>query len=88
MIATQLGFTNLAPRYFASRPQEVKEAICLSDLARSVLGYKTCYSLEESIRYLIDYIVKIGPRKFNYDFSIEIENEKCPIPWTQKCFND
>jgi UDP-glucose 4-epimerase len=85
IISNKLQF-NQEPRYFNDRPNEVKHATCSSDKARKLLGYKTTVNLDESINKVIDFIQKKGPKKFQYNYELEIENEKTPKTWTEKLF--
>ena len=77
---------NLEPRYLKDRPNEVKEATCSSDKARNFLGYKTSISLDKSLEKIINYITKKGPKKFQYNYPLEINSEKTPIAWKEKLF--
>jgi UDP-glucose 4-epimerase len=85
LLSNKLQF-NLAPIYLKDRPNEVKEATCSSDKARKILGYKTKVKLSESIDKLINYIQKIGPKKFEYIYPLEIDNEKTPLAWKERLF--
>ena len=84
-IANKLKF-NKSPKYFPDRPNEVKHATCSSDKARNILNYKTTVSLDKSIDKVIDFIDLKGPKKFEYAYNLEIENEKTPITWKEKIF--
>ena len=84
-IANKLKF-NKSPKYFPDRPNEVKHATCSSDKARNILNYKTTVSLDKSIDKVIDFIYLKGPKKFEYAYNLEIENEKTPITWKEKIF--
>lgn len=70
------------PIRLPDRPCEVKHAYCSSDKIRDKFGYKTTYSLQETLESLVDYIVARGPRQFNYYLPVEIRNEKTPKWWT------
>ena len=85
LLSNKLKF-NLEPRYLADRPNEVKEATCSADKARKVLGYKTSVSLDESLDKIINYISQKGPKDFQYNYPLEINNEKTPITWKEKLF--
>ena len=85
LLSNKLKF-NLEPRYLADRPNEVKEATCSADKARKVLGYKTCISLDESLNKIINYISQKGPKDFQYNYPLEINNEKTPITWKERLF--
>ena len=49
-----------------------------------MLGYATTRSLEEGLGDIVDYIRRIGPRKFRYHLDIEIRNERTPRTWTER----
>jgi UDP-glucose 4-epimerase len=85
LLSNKLKF-NLEPRYLADRPNEVKEATCSADKARKVLGYKTSISLDESLNKIINYISQKGPKDFQYNYPLEINNEKTPITWKERLF--
>jgi len=85
LLSNKLKF-NLEPRYLEDRPNEVKEAICSADKARKILGYKTSVSLDESLDKIISYISRKGPRDFQYNYLLEIINEKTPVAWKEKLF--
>ncbi len=85
LLSNKLKF-NLEPRYLEDRPNEVKEATCSADIARKLLGYKTTVSLDRSLDKVIDYIKKKGPKNFEYNYPLEIINEKTPLAWKEKLF--
>ena len=85
IVSNKLKF-NEGPIYFADRPNEVKHAICSSDKARKILSYNTTITLDQSIDKVISYIKKNGTRKFKYNYTLEIENDKTPITWKRKIF--
>ena len=85
LLSNKLKF-NLEPKYLEDRPNEVKEATCSADKARKVLGYKTSVSLDESLNKIINYIKEKGPKDFQYNYPLEINNEKTPITWKEKLF--
>ncbi len=82
-LANKLQF-NKEPEYFLDRPNEVKFATCSSDKARKLLNYKTTISLDESIDKVINFIKKNGTKKFNYNYPLEIKNEKTPKTWLEQ----
>ena len=84
-ISNKLQF-NKEPEYFLDRPNEIKHATCSSDKARKILNYKTTISLDESIDKVISFIKKNGTKKFKYNYSLEINNEKTPKTWKEKVF--
>ena len=85
LLCNKLKF-NLEPKYLEDRPNEVKEATCSSDKARKILGYSTSISLDESLDKIINYISKKGPRQFQYNYPLEINNEKTPLAWKERLF--
>ena len=85
LLSNKLKF-NLEPKYLEDRPNEVKDATCSADKARKVLGYKTSISLDESLNKIINYIKEKGPKDFQYNYPLEINNEKTPTAWKEKLF--
>ena len=85
LLSNKLKF-NLEPKYLEDRPNEVKDATCSADKARKVLGYKTSVSLDESLNKIINYIKEKGPKDFQYNYPLEINNEKTPTAWKEKLF--
>ena len=85
LLSNKLKF-NLEPKYLEDRPNEVKEATCSANKARKVLGYKTSVSLDESLNKIINYIKEKGPKDFQYNYPLEINNEKTPTAWKEKLF--
>jgi UDP-glucose 4-epimerase len=85
LLSNKLKF-NLEPKYLEDRPNEVKEATCSADKARKILGYKTSVRLDDSLDKMINYISKKGPKKFQYNYPLEIDNEKTPLAWKEKLF--
>ena len=70
--------------YVKDRPNEVKRATCSSDKARKLLGYSTKVTLREGLTQMVDYIKKLGPKEFRYNYPIEINNEHTPETWKNK----
>jgi UDP-glucose 4-epimerase len=85
IISNKLGF-NQKPIYAAKRLTELKYASCSSDKARKILNYKTKVSLDKSIDKAIAYIKAKGPKNFEYNYNIEINNQLTPLTWTEKLF--
>jgi UDP-glucose 4-epimerase len=85
LIANKMKF-NIQPTYLPDRPNEVKEATCSADKARSILAYKTTVSLSDSLDKIINYIKKNGPKPFQYNYPLEINNEKTPVSWKERLF--
>jgi len=84
-IANKLQF-NLNPEYKRGRPQEVKHATCSADKIRDYFGYKTKYTIDDSIDTMIEYIKERGVKKFSYHLPVEIQNDKTPETWSKKLF--
>jgi UDP-glucose 4-epimerase len=74
------------PIYVKGRPQEVKNAYCSSDKARSLLGYKDQTSLESGLQSIIDYIRRRGVKKFRYHLDLEIVSDLTPETWKNRLF--
>ena len=85
ILSNKLKF-NEVPKYYLDRPNEVKHATCSSDKARKLLNYKTTVSLNDSIDKVISYIKTKGTKKFQYNYLLEIENDKTPVTWTKRLF--
>jgi UDP-glucose 4-epimerase len=81
-LATIIGF-DLDPIFMPGRPQEVAVALCSSDKARQLLGYKTTVTLDQG---LVDLVEWIRPRvkPFEYHLPIEIDSDLTPKTWTQR----
>ena len=78
-----IGFEGQAI-HLTDRPQEVRQAFCSSAKARLLLGYCTTRGLDDGLGDIVDYIKRIGPRKFRYHLDIEIRNEHTPRTWTER----
>ena len=78
--------SNLSANYYKDRPNEVKYAYCSSNKAKKLLGYKTTVNTDKSIQKVIDYIKLKGPKKFLYNYDIEINNKLVPETWKKKIF--
>lgn len=84
-IAEVLEFP-LQPIYMPGRPQEVKHAICSSDKARKLLGYKTETCLYDGLVKMAEAMKLRGPREFKYHLPIEIERDNVPKTWSERIF--
>ena len=78
--------TNYEPIYTGGRPQEVKIALCSSDKARKLLGYKTSTSLEKGLTDLVEWIKDRGAKEFEYHLPIEIRSDALPETWAKRWF--
>ena len=85
IISNKLQF-NKDPIYEHDRPNEVREAVCSSEKARKILNYQTSTSLEKSLDKIIEYVKLNGPKKFEYNYEIEIVSEVAPRTWVKKLF--
>ena len=85
LLSNKIKF-NLEPRYLDDRPNEVKEATCSSQKAREILKYRTNVTLDKSLDKIINYIKLKGPKKFQYNYELEINNEKTPLAWKERLF--
>ena len=85
LLSNKIKF-NLEPRYLEDRPNEVKEATCSSEKAREILKYRTNVTLDKSLDKIINYIKLKGPKKFQYNYELEINNEKTPLAWKERLF--
>ncbi len=82
-IANILEF-DLNPIYVKDRPNEVKLATCSSDKARKLLGYKTKTTLRKGLQEMVKDIKKKGPKDFEYNYVIEINNDNTPDTWKKE----
>ena len=81
-LADIIGF-ELQPIFMPGRPQEVAVALCSSDKARKLLGYKTTVTLDEGLSDLVDW-VRPRVKQFEYHLPIEIDSDLTPKTWTQR----
>jgi len=77
---------NKEPIYTNGRPNEVKLSYCSSTKAKKNLNYKTQVNLDDSLIKIVDFIKKKGPKKFVYNYELEIINNKVPVTWKKKIF--
>lgn len=75
---------NINPIYLPPRALEVQNAYCSAEKARSLIQYKTNYSLEDTLSNMIEWIKKRGPLPFDYNLPIEIKNDLTPTTWTKR----
>jgi len=85
IISNKLAF-NKQPIFTKDRPNEVKDAYCSSEKARKILGYKTSTTLDQSIDKVIEFVKKSGIKPFEYNYTLEIINDKIPKTWIEKTF--
>jgi UDP-glucose 4-epimerase len=72
------------PIRLEKRPLEVAHAFCSSDKIREWFGYKTGYTLDETLEALVEYVRVSRPRHFSFYLPVEIITEKTPKFWTQE----
>jgi len=82
-ISNQLKF-NQEPLHKPERINEVKNAICSSSLAEKLFKNKSNEDIDNILLKMINYIRTKGPKKFNYNYQIEINNELTPETWSKK----
>ena len=82
-ISNQLKF-NKSPIYKPERVNEIKNAICSSAKASKKLGYRSKKSFKKVISKMVSHIKKKGPKKFIYNYDLEIVNEITPDTWKNK----
>jgi len=85
LVAWETGFIG-KPIYMEGRPQEVKVALCSSDKARRLLGYRTEWTLDRGIAEMADYIRERGTKQFKYHLDLEIISDKTPKTWKDRLF--
>lgn len=81
-LADIIGF-ELQPIFMPGRPQEVAVALCSSDKARKLLGYKTTVTLDQGLCDLVDW-VRPRVKEFEYHLPIEIDSDLTPKTWTEQ----
>lgn len=84
-IANQLRF-NLNPQFLPGRPNEVAHAVCSSEKARKMLGYRTTVDLDSGLSEMANHIRVRGPRPFKYHIDLEIVNHLTPKTWSERLF--
>ena len=58
----------------------------LSGKSKKMLNYKNNITLDSSLDKIISYIKEKGPKKFKYEYEIEIDNDLTPKSWKEKLF--
>ena len=84
-LSNKLKF-NQEPVFYKDRPNEVKLANCSASKAEKLLKYKKTISLDSSLDKMVDYIKRLGPREFKYNYDLEIINEQTPKTWLERKF--
>jgi UDP-glucose 4-epimerase len=83
LIGELLSF-DVDPIYVPDRPQEVKNATCSADKARTLLNYRTKVSLREGLISMVEWIRSHGPKPFAYHLPIEIDSPLVPATWRDR----
>jgi len=83
LVAEECGFTG-SPEYFPDRPCEVKNAMCSSKKARTLLNYRTLVDINIAVKATADWIRSRGPKLFDYSFPLEIITDKTPKTWKDR----
>ncbi|MBI4119962.1 MAG: NAD-dependent epimerase/dehydratase family protein [Parcubacteria group bacterium] len=74
------------PEYLPSRPQEVKLAYSSHETMRKLLGNIKQTSLETGLKKTIAWAKTLGPQKFKYLDSLELEHKHIPQTWKKKLY--
>jgi len=82
-LSNKLKF-NQEPVYKPERVNEVRNAICSSSLAENLFKNKSNENIDSVLSDMIQFIKSKGPKKFNYDYEIEINNNLTPDTWSKK----
>jgi UDP-glucose 4-epimerase len=85
-MCSNISGSNFVPEYHPDRPLEIKLATCSSDKARRLLNYKTKTNTYDAIKKTYDYIKLKGPKDFQYNINLEINNDLTPSTWKKKIF--
>ena len=80
----ELEYRAQPPLYYPGRPNEVHYAYCSAAKARLMLGYETKTLLQDGIRKMAEWAVKVGPLPFDYSLPLEIPSDKTPRTWTHQ----
>jgi UDP-glucose 4-epimerase len=83
LIATECSFTG-DPEYYSARPCEVKDAMCSSNKAQTMLNYQTLVDIKIAVKATADWIRARGTKPFDYSFPLEIINDKTPKTWKDR----
>jgi UDP-glucose 4-epimerase len=83
LVAEECGFEG-NPEYFPDRPCEVKNAMCSSKKARTLLNYRTLVDIKIAVKATADWIRARGSKPFDYSFPLEIINDKTPKTWKDR----
>jgi len=77
---------NLSPKYLSDRPQEVKDAFSDHSKAKKILKYKATIELYDGVKKTLEWAKSIGPQKFKYLDSLELQHKNIPKTWSRKLY--
>lgn len=77
---------NFLPKYLPARAQEVKDAFCDHSKAKELLGYKTVTRLRDGVKKTLEWAKSIGPQKFKYLDSLELQHKDIPKTWSRELY--
>ena len=66
------------------RPKEVKNAYSDHQVAKRLIGFKPEVSLKDGMRNMVAWARDIGPQKFVYLDSLELNHHDAPQLWKKK----
>lgn len=80
-IVQEVCETDTGFEHYPDRPCEVKVALCSSDKARHLLGYREIKPVKKCLKEMANAVVA---KKFEYNFPIEIITERTPKTWKER----
>jgi UDP-glucose 4-epimerase len=83
LVANECDFAG-SPEYFPDRPCEVKNAMCSSNKAKTLLNYRTLVDITTAVKATANWIKARGAKPFDYSFPLEIINDKTPKTWKDR----
>ena len=72
------------PTYVPMRPKEVKNAYSNHSVAEQLIGFNPKTLLKEGIGLMIAWARSVGPQKFVYLPSLELDHKTAPQTWKKK----
>jgi UDP-glucose 4-epimerase len=79
-IADIIGF-DLDPIFLPDRPKEVRFANCSANKAKAILGYDPVTPLDKTIKDMIEFVKRRGPKDFDFYLPVEIVSSITPKTW-------
>ncbi len=77
---------NLTPEHLPARPQEVKLAYSSHNAIKAILGNRKQTELATGIKKTVVWAKSMGPQKFRYLDSLELEHKHIPQTWKKKLY--